>query len=129
MKALSKEQEQERTKLLEQLRKEDELLRAAIEEVNELIEQKVNSRVATMNGILSNMAALKDEVTEAQTDYYDERSEKWQESDAGSTYNDWKNEWDVVDLPDEVEPYEPLEETDVFTDAADEFENLPSSPD
>ena len=36
-------------------------------------------------------AALDEAAADADT-YFDERSEKWQESDAGSTYSDWKDE-------------------------------------
>ena len=47
----------------------------------------------------------RDIVSEMET-YYDERSEKWQEGDAGSAYADWKGEWEgldcaTVDLVDE----------------------------
>jgi hypothetical protein len=50
--------------------------------------------------------------------YYDDRSEKWQESDVAFAYQDWIDAWDIeidevrtfadIDIPDESElPNEP----------------------
>lgn len=35
-----------------------------------------------------------EEIIGAQDDYYDNRSEKWQEGDRGQAYDEWRTEWD-----------------------------------
>ena len=38
--------------------------------------------------------------------YFEEKSEKWQEGDAGSAYSSWRDEWDeqICDEISEIEP-------------------------
>ena len=59
------------------------------------------------------------EIIGAQDDYYDNRSEKWQEGDRGQAYDEWRTEWDQSteglrdyewEIPDpDLEPPEPME--------------------
>lgn len=72
---------------------------------------------------------LDDVVTQA-SDYYDERSEKWQEGDAGSAYQDWINTIESArdafgdDLDLTIK-----EDVDDFADMLDGIgDDFPSSP-
>jgi hypothetical protein len=54
--------------------------------------------------------------------YYDERSEKWQETDAGSSYQDWKSQFEALD----IDQLEQLELDDLRL--ADDLEDFPEDP-
>ena len=62
-----------------------------------------------LNGTIEAANEWRNNIHSEMENYYDERSEKWQEGDAGSAYSDWKdnygNEFDAVEieLPDELE--------------------------
>jgi len=127
MRALSKDHEQRRSDLVRQFTEEYEKLTDIITDINALIDEKLNGQVDTVNGILAEMRDLHEEITDAQQEFYDDKSEKWQESDTGENYQDWMSVWQGAPPPDDIEPYETLEEPDI-ADADDEFENLPSSP-
>lgn len=66
-------------------------------------QQKYNDKIAEIKDIYQELAS------QAQN-YYDERSEKWQESDAGNVYEEWIDalgspeiEELEIELPDEIE--------------------------
>ncbi|AKE44770.1 hypothetical protein AU106_gp139 [Sinorhizobium phage phiM9] len=61
--------------------------------------------------------------------YADSRSEKWQDSDAGTEYAEWKSNFENVDL-DDLEVFEPDSIDFGFTELAhaDELEALPVEP-
>lgn len=61
---------------------------ALIEATNAKLAELADAANAARDEALS---ALDDAATEAET-YYDERSEKWQEGDAGQAYSEWKDE-------------------------------------
>ena len=75
------------------------------------------------------------EIIGAQDDYYDNRSEKWQEGDRGQAYDEWRTEWDQSteglrdyewEIPDpDLEPPEPVEVEPV---EVGDFEGAPSEP-
>ena len=46
--------------------------------------------------------AFAERIAEEMTNYFDDRSEKWQDGDAGGEYQSWKDEWENADL-DSVE--------------------------
>lgn len=128
MKTLNKEQEQRRESLADKFDKEYEILLDLISKVNEMINDKLNGQVATVNGILTEMREFHEEITDGQQEYYDERSEKWQESDAGSDYQQWMSEWQGGPPPDDIEEYELLEEPGL-DDTSEELKDLPSAVD
>lgn len=80
--------------------------------------EEENFNAEKYNEIVSNLNNFIIEQRDEMQMYFDERSEKWQESDAGSSYQDWIDAWDLeigevedfddVEIPDESElPDEP----------------------
>jgi hypothetical protein len=63
-------------------------LREKIESGVEAIEDEASSLVGDMEG------------------YYEDRSEKWQESEAGEQYQEWTDAWSNIELPDVPEEVE-----------------------
>ena len=64
------------------------------------------------NEVLTGVTEWRDDIVTQMTDYQGERSDKWQEGDAGQAYQSWIDEWEgieldaieVPDLPDEPTP-------------------------
>jgi hypothetical protein len=85
--------------------------------------EKINSYNEAINSANEWLDGLHSEAES----YYDEKSEKWQEGDAGSTYQSWLDvlgtELEVVEEPDEPEDLE------VPESVADHLDNLATSPD
>ena len=104
MKKLSKTQIDMRNALAIELDAKFDAVREAIEDLNKTI--------ASANEFV-------EEVHSAQDDYFSERSEAWQEGDAGSAYTDWMSEWEfsLEELSD------PTDDVDL-----DAFESLQESP-
>lgn len=98
------------------------------------VEQKVNlvlklndlaSRtkafVEEYNDIINSVNEFVEDIKQRQQDYFDDRSETWQESDRGCDYESWKDEWDSFTELEEMECPD--------FDFIEEFENLPVSID
>lgn len=93
--------------------------------------EKLTTAAEAANKVISDAADFRQGRVEEMQAYFDERSEKWQESDAGEAYLAWVSAWEDVDLDeadvpaiDEAEP-EVADREDLVT----AFEELPSSPD
>jgi chromosome segregation ATPase len=65
------------------------------------IEAAVNEKIADLNALVEEANSLREEIEADAQNYYDEKSEKWQEGERGSAYNDWISSWQ-----DEVEEIE-----------------------
>lgn len=115
MKSLSKAQMVERAQLMDRLRE----IAAEIEEKI----SEVNSIISNYNEVVAEVEEFRDGLVGEMQDYYDERSEKWQDGEKGSAYSDWKNEWEQLDTSqaDEVEAPD--------LSLADNLENLPDEAD
>ncbi len=85
------------------------------------LELKTNTLVDDYNNTIALINDFADNIKQRQQDYYDERSDNWQESDRGMEYEDWKSEWESFEELDAIECPE-------FVDI-EEFENLPDSMD
>lgn len=57
------------------------------------IEHKLNEKIADLNALVEEANSLREEIESDAQSYYDEKSEKWQEGDRGSAYNDWISSW------------------------------------
>jgi hypothetical protein len=114
MKRLSKDQLSTRNDLVKRLREAAEKTEKAIADVNGVIDE--------YNAILDEAENFRDEVVSEMDTYYDERSEKWQETDAGSSYQDWKGQYEALD----IDHLETLEIDDLKL--ADDLEELPDEP-
>jgi len=83
--------------------------------------------IGEYNGIVTDIGGWRDQLVGEMEDYQSERSDKWQEGDAGQQYESWIDEWrglefeeiEVPDLPEapEVDHVELLD--NVVTDSAE----------
>jgi hypothetical protein len=92
-------------------------------EVKALFDKMVKPGADAYNAVVAEANEFIGEVHMEQEAYHDEKSEKWQEGDAGSAYNNWMNEWELE--LDELELDEPEEYIDPDLDEVDDFGQLP----
>jgi len=96
MKKLNGQQSEEMIKHIGEIERLRDELEKAISELNDAMAEKyadieaitdeLNTAIADANDFRQNMADLMQE-------YYDERSEKWQQGEAGDAYSNWLDEW------------------------------------
>ena len=87
MKRLSKAQNAERHNLTEELIALHTAVEQALAELNEKIAEARDFR---------------DSIVNSMEEYMLDRSDKWQDSDAGQNYSDWKDNWENAEL-EEIE--------------------------
>jgi hypothetical protein len=115
MKSISKQQTKVMAGLIEDLRARQSAVHEAFLALDEAC-SNYNLAADEMNNLLR-------EIHDDMESYYNDRSEKWQESEKGEAYLSWMNEWDRA--VEEVEAEEPaVNESDV-----DELDGLPEEPD
>jgi hypothetical protein len=84
-----------------------DLSNQALDKINSEVQDRMNEyneSVEKLHGVYANLAG-------AAQEYFDERSETWQEGEAGATYAEWIDQLSAVDgaeavdieLPDEIE--------------------------
>ena len=125
MKRLSKSQETARAQLVNDLREAAKKVEEPRDEINMLIREKLNPSIDSYNEALSALVEFRDEVVSEMETYFDERGDAWKEGDAGSTYEEWKGQWENVELS-EVENANEVELEDQTH--ADDVEGLSSEP-
>lgn len=64
------------------------------------------TKITEYNGILDELTTFRDEIVSQIDNYISDRSERWQETDAASNYEDWKQSWENLDLDNVDEPDE-----------------------
>jgi hypothetical protein len=85
--------------------------------------ERVESALLSLNEKIIEAEEWRGDMASEMQDYFDERSERWQESDAGSNYQDWLTEWGS-ELPEvELDAPEDVEMPEV--EALDTLEGLP----
>jgi hypothetical protein len=124
MKNLSKDEKAQKLSLHELLTSASSDVQLAVAEVNALIEAKLKPAIEAYNNILDDMESFRDEIKGQMDDYFGERSDKWQEGDAGTAYQAWITEWENFDVShlDEIEPIQEPEMAHV-----EAFDNLPEA--
>jgi hypothetical protein len=87
----------------------------------------LNSAIRTRNLVAQEAAAFAETVHDRLRDEYDEKSERWQEGDAGQEASSLIDEWDNVDVSQvgEVQIVEPELEGN---EGADALSELPAEP-
>lgn len=129
MKRLSKQQISERDALVERLRAAGESLNSTVERANEqirLLGEEVTEELRSYNEIIEEINEWKSSIAQEAREYFDERSDRWQTSEAGDAYNSWIDELDEpleeakTDEPESIEPPD--------TSAVSDLEGLPESP-
>lgn len=127
MKSLTKSELTRRNRYIDGLRE----LRGKIEDEAATIKDeafvKLNALVDQYNETLSEARGFIEDLANTMDDYASERSEKWQEGDAGSAYSSWQQEYESIDL-DDVEHFEPDLDLGEDFDHADAIEQLPERP-
>lgn len=66
-------------------------------EIEETV-QALNEAIGTYNMALQDAAAIRDEIVASMEDHYNDRSEKWQESESGGRYAEWIAEWEEAEF-------------------------------
>jgi uncharacterized protein YukE len=105
VKKLTKDQIAQHTKLSAELNDVREKLEAAVKRFNEKVAvefSELETIVEALNEKTSEANAFIEEIHDEQESFYDERSEKWQEGDAGSAYSDWMSTWEISIEPIEL---------------------------
>lgn len=130
MKKLDKATLARREELAGALRERKETLDAAVEKMNEAIEEHwedVQEAMDAYNETAAEATQWISEVGQEIEDHIDSMSEKWQEGDKGQQFATWRDAYNADVEEVQLEKPEPLEVD--LSDAADELEQLPESPD
>lgn len=128
MKKLSKAQQEEKDRLLAELRRTHEEVVMAVVELNEKVKEMwadVDGKVDDHNAVVEQANEFMQTVVESMQSYQDERSEKWQESDAASAFADWQGAWE--DQLEELELLEPDLVDEPDDEASASLEEKPDS--
>ncbi len=111
MKKLNKKQADTKAEHVTELDQKRQDLENAIGEYNQTQKEafeKVQAALDAYNNSVDQAREFVDDIKSEMQSYYDERSEKWQEGDAGSNYQSWIDAWENIDLS-EIEVSEPDE--------------------
>jgi len=90
---------------------------------------RIAETVADYNATMSDLRTTCNDIFEEADAYYDGRAEKWQDSEAGCAYAQWKENIGnaIDDLEDlEIDDIEEIDEPDLFD--SEQWEGLPPSP-
>lgn len=127
MKSLGKSDIARRDGYAEQLRE----LRGKIEDqfrvLNEETFKPINDLIGQYNETLEEARGFIEDLANTMTEYYDARTEKWQEGDAGSAYADWKQAYEDFDAED-MEPVSLPDTTEDEATHPEAIEALPVEP-
>ncbi len=125
MNKISKTQSARHTTVSQALDASREALTKAIDDFNAKRAEafaEVTTAIEKLNANLNEARELRDEIVSDMENYTGERSEKWAESEAASTFADWQSAWEGLELDDvEIDEPEDVETPDVdvesFNDA------------
>jgi len=123
MKNLSEKQVDKLAELTVKVRSAEDVLNILSDEVNRAI-SKLNAEINEYNRLKDEVGEFVEEVTSEIENYADNQSTEWSESDAGSNYEDWKNEWEGIDL-DQIDR---VEEVIVETTLTEALEGVATEP-
>lgn len=127
MKKLSKQQVERRAQLAADIARACLGMNVAIDEFNASVvalHAGLAPKVDAVNVAIDAANAFTEEVHDELESYYDEKSERWQEGEAGQAYADWRDEWDLVLDALELEEVVPFDQVEIdvgsFEDLAEE---------
>ena len=124
MKSLSKEQVEQLANLTAEVRMAEDDVTTVRDEINNLIMTKLNNKIDAYNEVVTKVAEFVDKITAEMENFAEDKGDVWSESDAGSNYQDWRAEWEGLDLG-EIDRAEPVE---AEADLADSLSELPTEP-
>lgn len=126
MKKLSRSDLARRDGYIESLRDLAGKIEDEIRELQENALTKLNTLVDEYNETLAEAGGFVEDLSSQMEDYYADRSEKWQEGDAGSAYSEWKDAFGQFDA-DAIEPFT-FDLSDEGFDHADKLEEMQAEP-
>jgi len=124
MKKLSKEQVEQLANLTAEVRVAEQDMHEARDEVNRLIRERLNAKIDEYNEVMVKVASFVEEIMSEMESFSEEQSEKWSESEAGSYYEDWKDEWAGID----TDALDHREDIDLGSDLADQLAEVSTEP-
>ena len=125
---LTKAESAEREQVLQQLNDawtayEDELSKA--KEAIQAVYDSLNAKLGDYRTAIEEATRVSEEIGNRLREEWDGKSEKWQESDAGTSANEMVEQWENAQF-DEVEDLTPPDIEDVNSDHCETFEGLPT---
>lgn len=132
MNRLSKNDIAKKVRLQKELEKARDKLEAVL---NDLADQwddlfaPIEEAVAAYNEVLATCREFTEDVHASMRDYFDSKSERWQESNVGEAYTDWMEQWEVsgIDYVEFEIPERPSPEQLDFAHV-EHLEELPEEP-
>lgn len=127
---LTKQEQQTQKELADAARQEHSDFETAVEEYNEAIEAKADAVREAFEKYQTSCEALKafaDDIANERRTEYDEKSEKWQESERASNVEEWISSFENFDT--DLDDFEIPDALDAGNaDVVDNFENLENQP-
>jgi uncharacterized coiled-coil DUF342 family protein len=133
MKRISKEQQKEIDAQIDKLIATSGELKTTIDEFNAAMAEpraKLEAVQSTYNDELAEMREIYDQLHTEASEYQSERSEKWNESDAGQVYAQWVDSFEgISEISDDlaIEMPEPLDVPDDLPDWENDTSFLPEA--
>lgn len=112
MKRLSKQDRDDMAKALADIEARVNTLDFFIRRYNDAVAEArsdVETNLELLNQAITDADELRATLADNMDNYYDDRSDKWREGDAGQAYYDWKEQWShpfeqvELDIPYELE--------------------------
>lgn len=127
MKALKVAQQKSKSQCVLDLEQAKQALENEIEDFNaekSRLYQKVADALEKYNEALNEAREFTTDIHSEMEEYYENRSDRWKEGDAGSNYQTWMDEWANIDLDEiSLEEVADLEMPDM--EHYSELDNLP----
>lgn len=127
MKKLTKDQLKQHEELLSRLTTAQDELKDAVTEFNDkasALRQELQPKIEEYNEAVAAANSFVEEIHEEQQNFFDEKSEGWQEGDAGSNYTAWMDEWGLSLEEASIDDFEEIEAPD--TGDVESFDQLPT---
>ncbi len=123
MQQLSKARATQKTEIVAKLYAEKDKVEALLADYNEAV-IALNMATSDFNAVVMEANEFRQAVVDSQQEYFDNRSEKWQESDAADEYQSWIDSWNQELEEIDDEQFEECDSLDM--DATIEvFEQMP----
>ena len=126
MKKLTKEQAQKKAALSEEMSEKMGALNTLIKKLNDEITaqwETIETAKEEYNQSIRDANEFQEEIASNIDEYVGERSEKWQEGEQASRYEDWKSQWE--ESFDECDLEEPEALSEVEDTFSEDLENRP----
>lgn len=130
MKAISRAEGLKKTALVDAIRTAHSELETAIADYNATMEgakDVVQGKLNELNVKIHEAKDWAEGIASDMQEYYDEKSERWQEGENGENYSNWKDGYENLDT-DDVEITFPDELEVPECAVADDLESLPDEP-